>query len=138
MSRDLQHLGVDLRLRFDANGGVDLDLSFGELTRVEGLENLNQALSLRLLTTVGELTGLGHPRYGSRVRELVGATLDRPNLELLRRLVRQTLLQDPRVGSVTEVLVERREGAPGVVDVLARARAVSGEDLELTLTAELT
>jgi phage baseplate assembly protein W len=82
-----------------------------------------QALTLRLLVDQGELEALGHPRYGSRIRELLGARLDRANLELMRRIVRQTLLDDPRVAEVVRVVVQSRSDAPGIVDVDAEVRS---------------
>ncbi|HND32599.1 MAG TPA: DUF2634 domain-containing protein [Myxococcota bacterium] len=137
MSRDDLHPGTDLRLVFHPDGGVDLDLMRGEPQLVEGLDNLGQALALRLLTAEGELRELGHPRYGSRVRELCGESLDRPNLELLRRRVRQSLKRDSRVLDVLDVTVTPRAGAPGVVDIFARVRAIGGASLDVELTADL-
>ena len=107
---------TDLRLVFPrGEAGVDLALGLQDLETVSGLENLVQALTLRLLVDRGELAGLAHPRYGSRIRDLIGEPLDRPNLELLRRYVRQELLRDPRVEEVLQVTVTppRRPAATG-------------------------
>jgi hypothetical protein len=49
--------------------------------------------------------------------------LDRANLELMRRIVRQTLLDDPRVAEVVRVVVQPRFDAPGIVDVEAEVRS---------------
>jgi phage baseplate assembly protein W len=97
------------------------------LETVSGVDNLVQALTLRLLVDQGELAGLGHPHYGSRIRDLMGETLDRANLELLRRYVRQTLLADARVAEVLQVQVTPHPSELGRVDVRAQARAVSGD-----------
>ena len=43
-----------------------------DLGVVSGLDNLGQAVILRLLTPKGELAPLAHPEYGSRLHELVG------------------------------------------------------------------
>jgi len=86
---------TDLRIVFQGTGhGPVVELATGARgpAAVSGIDNLVQALTLRLLVDQGELAGLGHPRYGSRIRELLGARLDRANLELIRRFVRQTLL----------------------------------------------
>jgi phage baseplate assembly protein W len=106
--------GTDLALRFGRGGDVDLDQT-GEGI-VSGLDNLRQALTIRLLVDRGELAGLGHPNYGSRIRELLGQRLDRANRELLRRYVRQALLQDPRVADVLEVSVVPHASQPNAVD----------------------
>ncbi|HJS84573.1 MAG TPA: DUF2634 domain-containing protein [Acetobacteraceae bacterium] len=117
---------TDLRLRF-VNGTADLDAGEGDRGLVEGIDNLVQALTLRLLIERGELAGLGHPRYGARIRDLLGQTMDRANLELLRRYVRRSLMDDPRVAEVVHVAVEPRSGEPGAVQVTATVKAISGE-----------
>lgn len=121
--------GTDLRLVFPrGEAGIDLALGLQDLETVSGLENLVQALTLRLLVDRGELAGLSHPRYGSRIRDLIGEPLDRPNLELLRRYVRQELLRDPRVEEVLQVTVTPHDARRDGVDVVARVRAVGGQE----------
>ena len=60
--------GTDLRLVF-ARGSEGADLAAGlqDLETVEGLENLVQALTLRLLVDRGELAGLAHPYSATRL-----------------------------------------------------------------------
>lgn len=121
--------GTDLRLVFSrGEAGVDLALGLQDLETVSGLENLVQALTLRLLVDRGELAGLAHPRYGSRIRDLIGEPLDRPNLELLRRYVRQELLRDPRVEEVLQVAVTPHDARRDGVDIVARVRAIGGQE----------
>ncbi len=122
---------TDLRLVFPCPDAADLAVGATDLETVSGVDNLVQALTLRLLVDQGELRGLGHPLYGSRIRDLVGATLDRANLELLRRYVRQTLLADPRVEVVTQVIVQLRQDALDTVEVWAQVTAVGGEQAEV-------
>lgn len=124
--------GTDLRLVFARDGGgVDLAVGLQDLDTIDGLDNLVQALTLRLLVDRGELDGLGHPRYGSRIRDLIGEPLDRANLELLRRTVRQELLRDPRVEEVLQVRVSAHSPSRNGVDVEARVRAVGGLETSL-------
>lgn len=120
--------GTDLRLVFGARG-EDADLAVGmqDLDTVSGIDNLVQALALRLLVDRGELSGLGHARYGSRIRDLLGETLDRPNLELMRRYVRQALLQDPRVAEVVSVSVTPAGVRRDAVEVVAQVLAGDGD-----------
>lgn len=121
--------GTDLRLVFSRDTeGVDLATGLHDLETVSGLDNLVQALTLRLLVDRGELDGLGHPRYGSRIRDLIGEPLDRPNLELLRRYVRQELLRDPRVADVLQVSVTPHDARRDGVDVVVRVRAINGQE----------
>lgn len=127
----------DLRLDFRPTGEVDLALGPRGLETVEGLANLEQALVLRLLVGQGELAALTHPRYGSRVRELLGEPLDGPNLELLRRHVRKALEQDPRVERVEQVSVAPRRNEPGVVEVHAEVRAGGGGRVEVRVEVDV-
>lgn len=131
--------GTDLRLIFPRGSeGADLAVGLQDLETVSGVENLVQALTLRLLVDRGELDGLGHPRYGSRIRDLIGEPLDRANLELLRRYVRQELLRDPRVEEVLLVRVTPHEPTRDGVDVEARVRAVSGLETSLEVRIDGT
>jgi phage baseplate assembly protein W len=128
-------LGADLCLRFE-DGRVDLACDGGGLRRVSGLDNLVQALSMRLLVDRGDVSGLGHPRYGSKIRDLIGERMDRPNLELIRRYVRRALLEDARVQEVVEVVVTVRAGAPDSVDVRAVVKAIDEREAQLQVTLD--
>lgn len=131
-------LKTDLRLKFNESGGVDLDWSTDTgATTVSGKDNLIQALTMRLIVYRGHLEQLGHQRYGSRVADLIGEPMDRANLELLRRYVRQAIKEDPRVDEVTQLSVTARADVPGAVDVRARIKAVTGEAVELGLALDL-
>jgi phage baseplate assembly protein W len=130
-------LKTDLSLKVDPKHGTfDLNVASGEMKRISGKANLVQALNLRLLVDTGEIACLGKPRFGTRIRDLIGEPLDRANLELIRRYVRQALLQDPRVAEVTRLIVRPRQGEAGAVEVLAIVTAVNGEvaDFEVTLS----
>lgn len=114
---------ADLRLSFTSDGLVDLDIVGAGLTTVAGRDNLVQALKMRLLTDRGELTRLGHPRYGSRIPELIGelmaGPIGRANLELLRRYVRSTILSDPRVAKIVQLDIAPLRDDPNAVDIYA-------------------
>lgn len=110
---------ADLRLTFRDDGRVDLDFSGSDLDTVSGVDNLRQALEMRLLVRRGELSRLGHPQYGGRLHELVGEPLDRPLIQLMRRFVRQTLLADPRVAAIAWLDLRLLKDHPGAVEVEA-------------------
>ncbi len=112
-------LHADLRLEFRDDGLVDLSRRGRDLDTTSGIDNLIQALQMRLLTMQGELSRLGHPRYGSRVSELVGEAMTRQNLERLRRHVQRALRSDPRVKVIRSLQVRPVVGDPGAVDVSA-------------------
>ena len=131
-------LKTDLAVTFLPDGAVDLDLSVGDLRRVSGLDNLRQALQLRLLTEEGALTELGHPRYGSRLNSLIGEQADRENVELLRRYTRKALNREARVDEVLTVRAAARPDLPGVVEVEATVRAITEEATRVGVAVDLT
>lgn len=131
--------GTDLRVQIDASGGADLataprDTGQTDLLTVTGRDNLAQALTLRLMVELGELTALGHPRHGSRLQELIGEPMDQANLELARRYVRRALRSDPRVESV--VSIAARQAPDGIAEVVAVVAPVGEPPLRLDLALE--
>lgn len=91
---------------------------------VGGDQNLGQAIVMRLLTPRGELSGLAHPEYGSRLHELIG----RQNTATVRNLVKLFILDslqgEPRIEEVSEVAVEPAPGRRDGVSVLLRIKPV--------------
>ena len=123
--------GTDLKLGLTPGGQVDLQSDGQDLETVGGVDNLVQALAMRILVRRGELGQIGHPRYGCRVRDLIGAPMDGANLELLRRYIRLALLDDHRVDQVVRVTVRPLAESPGSVEVTATVAPVSGEEINI-------
>ena len=110
-----EHWGSDLRLlvnldrQNDRDRGRDLQTAKRletddiDLETLTGLENLQQALLLRFLTPMGEMTHLGHPNYGSRLYELIGELNNQTNRNRAKMFVLQALAQEPRVAEVLRV-----------------------------------
>jgi len=90
--------GNDLITRFRTETGKDLET----VTRVD---NLSQALLLRFLTEVGELTLLRHPDYGSRLFELIGELNSETNRNRAKLFVLEALQAEPRVKEIKAVNV---------------------------------
>jgi hypothetical protein len=63
----------------------------------DGLENLAQAVILRLLTPRGELAPLGHPDFGSRLHELIGQENNTARRNLAKLFILEALKLEPRV-----------------------------------------
>ena len=116
-------LGQDLRLDYALAAGFfeDADLNSGrrpsvpagrDLTLVDGVDNITQAIANRLKTRTGELASLGHPDYGSRHHELIGE----PNVERTRNLVKlyvlQALRDEPRIEKVLAATVRAEHTPP--------------------------
>ena len=94
-----------------------------------GMNNLAQAILMRLLTPEGELARLGHPEYGSRVHELVGRENVASTRNLLKLFILDALKREPRVEKVVKLSVEPTKGARGSVDVLLRVTPVGRADV---------
>ncbi|ONG58584.1 hypothetical protein BKE38_02785 [Pseudoroseomonas deserti] len=80
-------------------------LRLRDLGSVEGRDNLAQALVTRLLTPRGELAALGHPLYGSRLHEVVGALNNPTTHNLAKLFVIEALKQERRVARIVGVQV---------------------------------
>lgn len=130
----LEYLGRDLLVTPFFQGttwsSVDLELRAGrgdsdDLGVAEGVEALRQALVLRLLTPRGSLAALGHAGYGSRIHDMIGRENNRSNRLLLRAIVLETLLQEPRVEAVELLEVVPDTVDTSIVHVHAQVRPVS-------------
>ena len=103
-----------------------------DMGTVGGDQNLGQAIVTRLLTPRGELSGLAHPEYGSRLHELIG----RQNTETVRNLVKLFILDslqgELRIEEVSGVTVTQAPGRRDGVSVLLRIEPV-GAASTLTL-----
>jgi len=117
-SRDLGHdLAVTTR---DITGQIDLET-------LNGVENLTQALLLRFLTPVGELTQLGHSTYGSRLFELIGELNSEANRNRAKMYVLQALGAEPRVKKVRSVRVTQNRARREQIDIEVSLIAVDGD-----------
>lgn len=90
----------------------------------DGLENLAQAVITRVLTPRGELAALGHPDYGSRVPELIGAGNTESTRALLRLHLLDALAREPRIARVTALDIIRTPGRRDSVDVRLEVQPV--------------
>ncbi len=112
---DHRRLGVDLELQFEKRedelyGSVDLDTVVRrdkvDLATIEGVDNLVQAIMLRLRIPKGGLSKLGHSDYGCSLHEHIG----KPNTQTTRNLIKfdvlEALSQEPRIQEILDVTVE--------------------------------
>jgi phage baseplate assembly protein W len=88
-----------------------------DLKTVAGADNLKQALLLRFLTPVGELTLLGHPDYGSRLFELIGELNSETNRNRAKLFVLQALQAEPRVKEIRDVKVTQNKADRTRIDI---------------------
>lgn len=97
-------LGRDLQLGFGRSyGGLSLQVTGGDLALTEGIDNLAQAVWLRLVIPLGDFAHLGHPEYGSRLHMLIGRLVNASTIALAKAYVREALRREPRLETVTHL-----------------------------------
>lgn len=99
---------------------------------VSGRDTLAQALIMRLLTPKGELSALGHPDYGSRLHEIVGAPNTETTLNRAKLFVIEALKQERRIDKVLAVTVTRHPSERQIVLIGAEVLPI-GQTQALTL-----
>ncbi len=95
-----------------------------DLVRVSGRANLAQAVSIRLLTPVGELAPLGHPEYGSRLPNLIGERRTETTRNLAKLYVIEALKQERRIAEVVDVAVADHPSDRHRIDIAIRVRPI--------------
>lgn len=95
--------------------GLSLDMKI-----ISDRDNLGQAVVMRLLTPRGELAALGHPRYGSRLHEIIGRTNTENTRDLARLFILESLKKEARIASIEEVLITESPGRRSSIDVHIR------------------
>ena len=141
MADSFDRFGVDLRLLRDLekqisrNPGNDLKIRSRQETLGADLEilsrvdNLSQALLLRFLTEVGELTLLGHPDYGSRLFELIGELNNETNRNRAKLFVLEALQAEPRVREIRQVTVTQNQADRTRMDIKVSLLPVDSDTL---------
>ena len=100
-----------------------------DLQTVDRVDNLSQALLLRFLTEVGELTLLGHPNYGSRLSELIGELNSETNRNRAKLFVLEALQAEPRVREVRLVIVTQNAADRTIMDIRVSLLPVDSDTL---------
>jgi phage baseplate assembly protein W len=88
-----------------------------DLGVTSGVDNLGQAVILRLLTPKGELSALAHPEYGSRLHELVGSQNTATTRNLAKLYILESLQLEPRIQKVAQVVVVPAQGARDRINI---------------------
>jgi phage baseplate assembly protein W len=116
-------LGADLRL---VNGELVID--GGDLAVVSGMDNLSQALKVRIGIDKEEL--VFHPEFGSWIRKLIGTGAGPTTAQLAALYVRSALIEDDRVQQVTSVTTVVNGDK---FNVTAKVQIVSGQTVSLSM-----
>ena len=99
---------------------------FLDLGLVTGMDNLGQAIIIRLLTPRGELSALAHPDYGSRLHELIGRENTETTRNLAKLYILESLKMEPRIEKIIKLEIEPAAGTRDRVNVLLEVQAVGG------------
>ncbi len=136
------HLLTDIALRFVRSDALSIydvrdderrTSAGGRIVRVRdfalasGLDNLRQAVTIRLLTPKGELAPLGHASYGSRLPDLIGQPNTETNRNLARLYVIEALEQEPRIQKVVAIGVSTVPGERHVIRIDLRVQPIGAE-----------
>lgn len=109
----------------------------GDLQLVSGRATLAQSIVNRLLTRVGELSGLGHPDYGSRLYQLVGQPNTRRTQVLADLYIRESLAQEEQIQEIASITFSPpslRADMRNVLEVRIAVRPVADEGPLLSLS----
>lgn len=132
----IERLGTDLCLLTDLDRQTSRDrgsdllvqrrLRTGKLDlgSISNIDNVKQALLLRLLTPPGELAVLGHPEYGCRLFEIVGELNTDRTRNRAKMFVLQALAAEPRISRVTSVAVDPHPTDRARIDITVEALTV--------------
>jgi phage baseplate assembly protein W len=93
-------LGTDIRFDFDS---MDISIEGSGITTVSGKSNLNQAISLRLMTRIGSLPF--HQNYGSGLSQLIGRSNSPGLIQIAKMFTGQALMREPRILYVEDIMI---------------------------------
>lgn len=93
-------LGTDIGYQYD-DGYADTLKDNSDIGIISGLDNLYQAIQNRLLTPMGSL--LLHPTYGSRLHSLIGKGYNSVVEMLVKMMVAESLLEEPRIALIQNI-----------------------------------
>lgn len=87
----------------------DVVIQKGALRLTSGYDNLSQAILNRLFTRKGELKGLGHPDYGSRLHTLIGEPNSRRTRAFAELYIRECLEEESRIREIQQIVVKEQD-----------------------------
>lgn len=103
----------------------------GDCETVAGLDNLAMQLRHRLNTVRGELTEVGHPRFGCLLPTFIGKIASDYWMERAKVEAKIAILEDPRVASVHNLSFTEQNGAIWIEGDVRPINRASSERLRL-------
>jgi phage baseplate assembly protein W len=111
----------DQETRTSAGGRI---VRLRDLSVSSDLDNLRQAIEIRLLTPKGELAALGHADYGSRLPDLIGQPNTETNRNLAKLYVIEALKQERRIEKIVAVDVTPAPGQRQLIKIFLQVQAI--------------
>ena len=122
-----QLLGIDAKLetedgligdsRATLDIAIDAERGSTDIKLVEGVDNISQAVTMRLITEYG--TDMMYKKVG--LKRIVGLNFKLADLANARYRLRESINSDPRIASVSELQLEQSEDAL-ITDITAELR----------------
>jgi phage baseplate assembly protein W len=98
-----------------------------DLALSSDLDNLRQAIEIRLLTPKGELAPLGHADYGSRLPELIGRQNTETTRNLAKLYVIEALKQERRIQKIVAVDVSPAPGERHLIRIFLQVLPIAAQ-----------
>jgi phage baseplate assembly protein W len=115
--RDTINLGDGYQGEMEANNR-------GDLKTVKGIQNLKQAIMIRLCTPLGSL--LHHPNFGSRIQEYLGQKDTFQNTYKIKLEIERVIRGDERV---SDIVIETFKLTFGRIDVNLKITAIGIDEV---------
>jgi len=133
MERKDPGYGSDILIvsRKDENDRIITDVSIertGDLETIYGRDLMIQAIRHRLLTDKGELSSLGHPEYGSLLKEIIGEPNTPDTHRIIETLVRDSLKHEPRIENIISVAAYPSKEKSDVVFISVHVKLVNDHE----------
>lgn len=129
----MARLNINDSLRTDiAHFGDFIKTQGGDLSAVNGLQNLKRALFHRMITVPGAL--VHRPLYGCGILLFQNALNSFQNQQRIAELIQDQFPQDPRVKSVTGVSVEINDTNPALTKISVTVIPVGYTEQQMVFT----
>jgi phage gp46-like protein len=142
MATTFTKLGVDIglqaahweaRMLFSVATKKRLDKKSGTMVTdfavVKGADNLAQAILIRLLTPMGELSALGHPDYGSHLYSLIGERNNETMRNRAKLYILESLQKENRIKKIVDVEVSVSVATQSGIDITIRVQPADNSDI---------
>ena len=116
-----------LRIDIRHNKGDFESSETGDISRIRGLDNLNQALLHRLITVKGSL--VHRPDYGIGIQEWIGQITSFDKQRDLALRIKAQYLMDERVTAVSQVQFDTSDENPDLFLIFVKYSALGYTDI---------